>query len=81
MPNAVYEPAACIRELGLGIREQRTGEFDRLHAARLVELVAVRLVDLLPFAFTMAFQPILDVSQNRIWGYEALVRGEDGQGS
>ncbi|KQT45627.1 diguanylate phosphodiesterase [Methylobacterium sp. Leaf456] len=35
----------------------------------------------LPFDFTMAFQPIVDVSQNRIWGYEALVRGSEGQGA
>ena len=35
----------------------------------------------LPFAFTMAFQPILDVSEGRIWGYEALVRGPEGQGA
>lgn len=31
--------------------------------------------------FTMAFQPILDVSAGRIWGYEALVRGVAGQGA
>lgn len=35
----------------------------------------------LPFAFTMAFHPIVDLSQNRIWGYEALVRGTEGQGA
>ncbi|MFY9291947.1 MAG: EAL domain-containing protein [Methylorubrum rhodinum] len=35
----------------------------------------------LPFSFTMAFQPIVDVSQNKIWGYEALVRGSEGQGA
>ncbi|GJE52900.1 Blue light- and temperature-regulated antirepressor BluF [Methylobacterium tardum] len=35
----------------------------------------------LPFAFTMAFQPIVDVGQNRVWGYEALVRGTEGQGA
>ncbi|ESQ94516.1 EAL domain-containing protein [Asticcacaulis benevestitus] len=35
----------------------------------------------LPFAFTMAFQPILDASEGRIWGYEALVRGPEGQGA
>ncbi|WP_289015480.1 EAL domain-containing protein [uncultured Methylobacterium sp.] len=35
----------------------------------------------LPFAFTMAFQPIVDVGRNRIWGYEALVRGTEGQGA
>lgn len=35
----------------------------------------------LDFTFTMAFQPIVDISQNRIWGYEALVRGTEGQGA
>jgi len=29
--------------------------------------------------FTMAFHPIIDIDQERIWGYEALVRGVDGQ--
>ncbi|PWV99246.1 EAL domain-containing protein (putative c-di-GMP-specific phosphodiesterase class I) [Hoeflea marina] len=29
--------------------------------------------------FTMAFQPIIDVSAGDIWGYEALVRGMGGQ--
>ncbi|WP_210485241.1 EAL domain-containing protein [Microvirga antarctica] len=33
----------------------------------------------LPFAFTMAFHPIVDVHARSIWGYEALVRGEEGQ--
>ncbi|GJD30744.1 Blue light- and temperature-regulated antirepressor BluF [Methylobacterium adhaesivum] len=33
----------------------------------------------LDFTFTMAFQPILDLAAERIWGYEALVRGPDGQ--
>ena len=33
----------------------------------------------LPFAFTMAFQPIVDLAQGRIWGYEALVRGPTGE--
>ncbi len=33
----------------------------------------------LPFAFTMAFQPIVDLSASRIWGYEALVRGTAGE--
>jgi EAL domain-containing protein (putative c-di-GMP-specific phosphodiesterase class I) len=32
----------------------------------------------LGFAFTMAFQPIVDLRQNTVWGYEALVRGADG---
>lgn len=33
----------------------------------------------LPFEFKMAFQPIVDISNQRIWGYEALVRGVDGE--
>lgn len=35
----------------------------------------------LPFAFTMAFHPIVDISRRRVWGYEALVRGTEGQGA
>jgi EAL domain-containing protein (putative c-di-GMP-specific phosphodiesterase class I) len=33
----------------------------------------------LPFEFKMAFQPIVDLKANRIWGYEALVRGVNGE--
>ncbi|GAB2791873.1 EAL domain-containing protein [Halomonas shantousis] len=33
----------------------------------------------LPFEFTMAFQPIVDVEQAMIIAYEALVRGPEGQ--
>lgn len=33
----------------------------------------------LPFAFKMAFQPIVDLSANRVWGYEALIRGVNGE--
>lgn len=33
----------------------------------------------LDFAFTMAFQPILDLQHGRVWGYEALVRGPAGE--
>lgn len=33
----------------------------------------------LPFDFTMAFQPIMDLELERPFGYEALVRGVDGQ--
>ncbi|MER2250858.1 EAL domain-containing protein [Methylorubrum podarium] len=40
-----------------------------------------RSAEPLPFSFTMAFQPIVDVSQNKVWGYEALVRGLEGQGA
>ncbi|NEU14621.1 EAL domain-containing protein [Methylobacterium sp. BTF04] len=35
----------------------------------------------LPFSFTMAFHPIVDAESNKIWGYEALVRGTEGQGA
>ncbi len=34
-----------------------------------------------PIDFTMAFQPLVDVAAGRIWGYEALVRGVDGEGA
>lgn len=33
----------------------------------------------LPFEFKMAFQPIVDVNARRVWGYEALVRGTNGE--
>ncbi|MFC4174581.1 EAL domain-containing protein [Microvirga sp. GCM10011540] len=33
----------------------------------------------LPFDFTMAFHPIVDVERHEVWGYEALVRGTEGQ--
>lgn len=35
----------------------------------------------LDFAFSMAFQPIVDVSSKSIFGYEALVRGPENQGA
>jgi EAL domain-containing protein (putative c-di-GMP-specific phosphodiesterase class I) len=34
-----------------------------------------------PMEFSMAFQPIVDVSQGRVYAYEALVRGLQGQGA
>jgi EAL domain-containing protein (putative c-di-GMP-specific phosphodiesterase class I) len=33
----------------------------------------------LPFDFTMAFHPIVDLDRGVVWGYEALVRGAQGQ--
>jgi len=33
----------------------------------------------LPFDFTMAFHPIVDLERGSVWGYEALVRGTQGQ--
>ena len=35
----------------------------------------------LPFEFTMAFQPIVDARHSRVFGYEALVRGTQGEGA
>lgn len=35
----------------------------------------------LGFAFTMAFQPIVDIDTGRPWAYEALVRGVNGEGA
>ena len=35
----------------------------------------------LDFDFSMAFQPIYDVAAERVWGYEALVRGLAGEGA
>lgn len=35
----------------------------------------------LDFDFSMAFQPIYDVASERVWGYEALVRGLAGEGA
>jgi EAL domain-containing protein (putative c-di-GMP-specific phosphodiesterase class I) len=35
----------------------------------------------LGFEFSMAYQPIVDVSRDRVWGYEALVRGGNGEGA
>ncbi|MFC3300689.1 EAL domain-containing protein [Arthrobacter agilis] len=35
----------------------------------------------LDFDFSMAFQPIYDAVAERVWGYEALVRGTSGEGA
>ncbi|WP_224007503.1 EAL domain-containing protein [Aureimonas sp. SA4125] len=35
----------------------------------------------LDFTFSMAFQPIYDVGSERVWGYEALIRGTAGEGA
>ncbi|HVG46788.1 MAG TPA: EAL domain-containing protein [Rubellimicrobium sp.] len=35
----------------------------------------------LDFDFTMAFQPILDLADSRVFAHEALVRGMDGEGA
>jgi EAL domain-containing protein (putative c-di-GMP-specific phosphodiesterase class I) len=33
----------------------------------------------LPFSIVMAYQPIIDMKAARVWGYEALVRGTNGE--
>lgn len=35
----------------------------------------------LPFEISMAFQPIVDLGTQAVWGYEALVRGDGGLGA
>jgi EAL domain-containing protein (putative c-di-GMP-specific phosphodiesterase class I) len=35
----------------------------------------------LGFDFVMAFQPIVDMAARKVWGYEALVRGTNGEGA
>ncbi len=35
----------------------------------------------LPFEFTMAFQPIVDIEHRKVFAYEALVRGTQGEGA
>ncbi len=37
--------------------------------------------DAFPIEFTMAFQPIVDLNARVVWGYEALVRGINGEGA
>jgi EAL domain-containing protein (putative c-di-GMP-specific phosphodiesterase class I) len=37
--------------------------------------------DIDQFDFVMAFQPVVDIGKRRIYAYEALVRGPDGQGA
>ncbi|WP_345795070.1 EAL domain-containing protein [Thauera sp. JM12B12] len=40
-----------------------------------------RALEPLPFDFSMAFQPIVNVRSGSIWGWEALVRGVMGEGA
>ena len=51
--------------------EQRPAEGDRCGAC--AEGIAP------PFAFSMAFQPVVDLAAGRIYAYEALVRGPEGE--
>ncbi|RDI58867.1 EAL domain-containing protein (putative c-di-GMP-specific phosphodiesterase class I) [Microvirga subterranea] len=45
----------------------------------IVKCQGCRSSEPLPFEFTMAFHPIVDVERMSVWGYEALVRGTQGQ--
>jgi EAL domain-containing protein (putative c-di-GMP-specific phosphodiesterase class I) len=47
-------------------------------SARPSACTACRADDALGFDITMAFQPILDLAERRVFAYEALVRGRDG---
>jgi EAL domain-containing protein (putative c-di-GMP-specific phosphodiesterase class I) len=49
------------------------------HASSLVGFDAFRHGIKSPLRFTMAFQPIVDVEASRVFAYEALVRGPEGQ--
>lgn len=40
-----------------------------------------RALEPLPFDFSMAFQPIVDLDSGAVWGWEALVRGLGGEGA
>lgn len=62
-----------LRVIGL-----RMNTSDNHHCAR-VNGYCKRCDSPVPFAFTMAFQPIVDVRQRRIVYYEALVRGPQGE--
>jgi EAL domain-containing protein (putative c-di-GMP-specific phosphodiesterase class I) len=42
---------------------------------------ACRSGQTLPFALSTAFHPILDLNEQRVFAYEALVRGPDGEGA
>lgn len=53
--------------------------FDRALGPDARKCAACRNGRELPFAFTMAFQPIVDLARREVWGYEALVRGEGGE--
>jgi EAL domain-containing protein (putative c-di-GMP-specific phosphodiesterase class I) len=53
----------------------------RLAKPRATGCAGCRSGDGFPFAFTMAFQPIVDISTRRVWAYEALVRGTNGEGA
>ncbi|TWA92557.1 EAL domain-containing protein [Bradyrhizobium stylosanthis] len=45
----------------------------------MINCAGCRLSESLSFKFKMAFQPIVDLSAGMVWGYEALVRGENGE--
>lgn len=50
----------------------------KVHTEAAAACAACRVGHGLGFALTMAFQPIVDVEERRVFAYEALVRGEGG---
>jgi EAL domain-containing protein (putative c-di-GMP-specific phosphodiesterase class I) len=52
-----------------------------IHDLQSIGCTQCRNLSALEFAITMAFQPIVDVAAGRVFGYEALVRGTNGEGA
>ncbi|MFW2512768.1 EAL domain-containing protein [Demequina sp. SO4-13] len=52
-----------------------------LERTHLVKCDQCKNGEALPFEFTMAFQPIVDIQERHVVAYEALVRGTDGAGA
>jgi EAL domain-containing protein (putative c-di-GMP-specific phosphodiesterase class I) len=69
---AVLGPAARH-----GLSRRRPARFHR--GGRCAGVRRLRRGDALGFDITMAFQPIVDIASQRVFGYEALVRGLNGE--
>lgn len=54
---------------------------DRTKPFEIIGCDQCRKLAALEFGITMAFQPIVDVADNSVFGYEALVRGSHGEGA
>jgi EAL domain-containing protein (putative c-di-GMP-specific phosphodiesterase class I) len=53
--------------------------FAKVEGAAMAKCSGCQDDELLGFDFDMAFQPIIDAARQRVWGYEALVRGLNGE--